>query len=349
MFNAGLKGYSGARGVMGALRSRSPKAALPVEMLDLPDAAACMSRIRSLPFTAGIQSGDTMPDVERDMRLAVIIFARRMEGFLGGAAKDFLATYLLHYDIHNLKVLFRGAVSGRADTPPRDLYPIDKRYTNPSDPGALANLDNVIGLMKGTRLEAVAAEAYDIYRKFDNDLSRFELALDRRYYLLLWQESGNIRLMEGQRLRKGVLAPLIGGMAVAWGLWLGQYRGMGPEEILSTVQVPGEIIRPEVYLRLARGENVVEAARAIGIEPLVEFFSEGGKSGDAIETHRLVRRFIWRTVSRRELGAGFDISTIVRSVMEWEYIVDDAISVMRAKSLGLRRDEIEPLLATRAA
>jgi hypothetical protein len=45
----------------------------------------------------------------------------------------------------------------------------------------------------------------------------------------------------------------------------------------------------------------------------------------------------------------FDISTLLRALMRWELIVEDAITVTSARSMGLEREDILPLLATKAA
>jgi vacuolar-type H+-ATPase subunit C/Vma6 len=348
MFNAGLRGYSAARGLVGALRARAPYPDLVEELLAMSDAQACASHLGALPFVHGIEGADGPAGAEHTLRTACAVFGQRITRFLTGPASEFLSTYLLRYGVYNVKVLFRAALSGVKEEGREALYPIRHLYVSPRERLTLDAPEKVVAFTEGTRLEKPVQVAYEMY-KASGDLFIFELSLDREYALMLWEASQATSLTEGRRLRQRVILPYLGINAIVWALWLKTHHAMSAEQIVNVLPVPSRIIRVDTFVLLVQAGNFAEVARAAKVGQLARFLARHEMPGDVSSWHRLSRRFIWSLINARDLSAVFDIATLTSTLMKWEFIVDDAITVTAGKAAGLGHDEIVPLLATKAA
>lgn len=349
VFNAGTRGYSGSRGMLGALRARGPRAGLVEELLNMSDAESCAAHLRQSPFLDGIDSGSSLADLQRALRSACVIFGRKLTIFLGGPARRMIETHLLRYGVWNVKVLFRRSVMPAGDGISDDLYPSAACYVPPRQRATIDSPEKVVGLTEGSRLEKATRIAYETYQKGEKDLFLFELALDREYLLGVWDAAQRVNLTEGSRLRRTLIVPGLGLNAIIWGLWLRSYHGMAAEEVMTLLTLPAKLVRTEAYLKfLQTGDPaVVEGAREVTAAG--RFLAAAGAPQDVPAWHRLSRRYLWGRLNSRSMGIVFDISSLVMNLMKWEFVVDDAITVVTAKSLGLKREEIGPLLATQAA
>jgi len=349
VLNAGIRGYSGARGVLGALKARAPQAQLVEELLGMSDAESCASRLRALSFLEGVESGAGQADLERALRTACIVFGKKLTRFLAGPAGGFIETLLLRYGAYNLKVLFREALTKRVGAGGMALYPLAPFYVSGRQRATLDTVEKVASLAEGTKLGEGARLAYEVYKERGEDLFFFEFTLDREYASLLWSAAERVNLTEGHRLRERLVIPYLGTNAIVWGLWLKRYRGMGAVEIMNLLPVPAGVMNPASYLRLVQAKEPGEVAGAIESARLLRFLGKTEVPADVSAWQKTARRFVWETVSARDLGIIFDISTLAVALVRWELIVDDCITVASGKGLGLAREQIEPLLATRAA
>jgi len=348
MLNAGMRGYSAARGLVGALKARAPHPDLVEELLAMSDAQACASHLGALPFVHGIEGADSLAGTEHALRTACVVFAQRVTRFLTGPASEFLSTYLLHYGVYNVKVLFRAALSGVKEEGREALYPIRHLYVPSRERLTLDAPEKVVAFTEGTRLEKPVKVAYEMYKN-SGDLFTFELSLDREYALMLWEASRAINMAEGQRLRRSVIVPSLGVNAIVWALWLKTHRAMSAEQIMNIVPLPARIIPMDTFVLMVQAGNFAGVARMARVGVLARFLARHGTPADVSSWHRLSRRFVWSSINSRGLSAVFDIATLVSTLMKWEFIVDDAITVTAGKAAGLGPDDIVPLLATKAA
>ncbi|MCD6404373.1 MAG: V-type ATPase subunit [Planctomycetes bacterium] len=348
MFAAGLTGYNVTRGLLGALKSRGPGAALVGELLDAGDVSACVTRLRNLPFVEGIEVGEGPADVERSLRYACWSFARKIRGFLGGSAGRFFAAYCLHYEMHNAKVLFRASLDPGVSDVLGGIYPLSPAYDSalrdaPKSPG------DVVKFYEDTPLAVAVGQAFEMYGAHDDDLSLFEMVLDREYAKLVWRAAEQVGPADGYRLRKGIVRGWLGATALLWVLWLARYRRMAVEEIMTLLELPEKIISPDTCMALVEKGLAGAVAGDMRDARLREFLAQGDLDVDVSGLYRLTRRFVWQTISPAGLQVRFDISTLLVALMRWEMVVEDALIVVSSMTIGMGKDEIMPLLVTQAA
>jgi vacuolar-type H+-ATPase subunit C/Vma6 len=336
---------------MGALRACGPQADLVGELLALGDVDACVNRLKSLPIVSENVSASDRRGIERALRGATLVFGRKLSKFLGGPARDLLEAYMLHYQIDNLTTLFRRSITREEGLTESALYPIKPFYVPDREIALLDSPDKVIALAKRVPLKAMAKEAFAVYQANGGDIFRFELSLDRQYLQLLWNQAGRLDPVESSKVKKDILLPYIGMNAFVWALWLQTYHGMGGQELAGLLPLPRSIMRPDVYIEIARAENVRDAAKAIvgPLRPAIAEILDHDPGKDVSKWDRLSRNIMWRRVSRRDLSASFGILNILAMMIRWELVVDDLITVMNGKALSMTRENIEPLLATKAA
>lgn len=348
MFSAGLTGYNVTKGLMGALRTRAPRRRLVDELLDIPDLAGCLTRLKGLPFLEGIEVGGEPGDIERALLAACAEFGRKVRGCLGGSAGRFIETYMQRHHLHNAKLLFKAVLEGSPEDTLDHLYPVSRRYERAGLAG-LRQPRDVIGFFEETKLGDCVREAWEVYSANGDDISLFELVLDRSYINMLWQAGGDVKFGDGRRLRREILLPWLGSTAVLWVMWLGRYRGMGVEEITSLLALPEKVLDARLIHELVATRDPAAAAEGLRNDRLKSFLLRADLPKDPVELHKAAKRFTWRLLAPPKNSIRFDVSTLLAALMRWEFIVEDAITVTGSRSVGLARDEIEPLLATRAA
>jgi len=348
MFSAGLTGYNVTRGLMGALKTRAPGGDLVDALLEVPDLDGCLRHLRAIPFLEGIEIGARPGDLEKALLAACAEFARKIRNFLGGSAGKFIETYMQRFHIHNAKLVFKSVLEGAPEEVLDLVYPVSARY----DPAVLARLKDgadVVSFFGETKIGACLAEAHEVYRANDDDLSLFELVLDRSYINMLWRAGERVKFGDGRRLRRNILLPWLASTAILWVLWLAHYRAKTVEEVTALADLPDELLPARIIRDLVETGDPSAAAAALGNRKLREFFSGEGLQKDLISLHRMARRFAWRLVLPARRSTRFDVSTLLAALMCWEFIVDDAITVTGARAVGLSGEEITSLLATRAA
>lgn len=318
------------------------------ELLESPDAAGCVARLKGLAFLETADFGEGYEGVERALRYSCAVFARRIRRCLGGSAGRFLEAYTLHYDLHNAKVLFRGSFEEGSAGEIRELYPLSTAYMEARGED-FKTPEDAVKFFEDTRLGEAARKAFEVYEAHDGDLSFYELVLDREYVKLVWEAAERVGPREGGRLREGVVLPWLGSTAVLWTLWLAEYRGMGVEEIVMLLDVPEGLLRGALVAALVEGGRPAGIAEGVKNRALAEFLGGSDLPAGLAELHRVARRFTWRTITPRRLQTRFDIVTLLTAVMRWEFVVEDALTVAGAKAMGLGKDEIAGLLATGGA
>jgi vacuolar-type H+-ATPase subunit C/Vma6 len=335
--------------MLGALRARAPQPALIEELLNMSDADGCAAYLRQSPFLEGVETGNSQRELERALRIASITFARKLSIFLGGPARGLVQAFMLRYGVWNLKALFRGAVGARVDGASDFLYPGVPCYVSPRQRATIDVPEKAIALCEGGPLEKPARMAFDVYEKGEKDLFLFELTLDREYAITVWAAASRVNLTEGARLRRSLVAPALGLNAIIWGMWLKAYHAMSPEEAVTLLTVPSELIRPDSFVRFMQTGDVSAIVGDREVTAAGRHLAASAQPSDVAAWQRLSRRYMWSRLNNKAFGIVFDICSIVTALMKWEYIVDDAIAVTSGKALGMSREDIEPLLATRAA
>lgn len=349
MFNSGVRGYSGARGMLGALRARAPQPGLIEELLGMSDAEGCASYLRQSPFLDGVDTGSGQRELERALRVASVTFARKLSIFLGGAARGLVQTHMLRYGIWNLKALFRGALGGGVGQGNDSLYPGVPCYVSPRQRASIDAPEKAIAHCEGGPLEKVARAAFDIYEKGEKDLFLFELTLDREYMAMLWSAASRLNMVEGGRLRRSIVAPALGLNAMMWGMWLKTYHAASAEEAVTLLTVPTDLIRPDSFVRFIQSGDISAIVGDHEVTAAGRQVAASAPPADVASWQKLSRRYMWKRLNNKTFGIVFDICSIATALMKWDYIVDDAIAVTSGKALGMSREQIEPLLATRAA
>jgi hypothetical protein len=252
------------------------------------------------------------------------------------------------YEFHNCKTLFRSALlGGHADPTPR-LYMVSSDYAREQVSG-LSSPEDVVAFYEGGSSGRAVREAWEVYQSMGQDLSFFELALDRSYVRLLWDAAKHVGPCDGGRLRDWVLVPWLSSTAVMWTLWLARYRGTSVEEATTLLALPTAILSPGQMAELFEKREPSAVADGFRNLKLREFLSGADLPKDPIGLHRQTRRFAWQLAASARVKTRVDVATLLAALIRWEIIVEDAVTVTGAKALGMKNDEIEPLLATRAA
>ncbi len=348
MFNSGLTGYNVTRGLLGALKPRGPRPALVAELLEAGDFAACLARLRAIPFLHGVEFGREPADLERALFRECALLTGRLRKCLGGAAGRLLEAFGRRYELHDVKLIFRGVLSESTDVAPAPIHdtPVSSGGRRLS---SLKSPAEVVAFYAGGGLGDIVSEAYELYHASGDDLSLFEVALDRSYIELVWNAGLALGPADGTRLRKEVLVPWLGSTAVLWVLWLARYREMGVEEIVMLLDVPEDLLARDLVARLVETRDASSIAEDMDNGKLSAFLAASDLPKEMIEFERFVRRFVWSLTVSGRVRIRFDISTLLATLMRWEFVVEDAITVAGGKAVGLEQAEIADLLATQAA
>lgn len=285
----------------------------------------------------------TLERIERELAGRAAGNVRKAMLFTQGLVRQLLLVWWQHFELENLKAVFRSLHQGmEPDAIRRLLIPLGEYSVLPWD--ALLNEHSVLSLID--RLERThyinpLRNALPIYQR-EHSLFPIEIALDIRYYRDL---AAAIEALSGdERVQaRRVLGTRLDILNILWAYRYRTYYNLSAEEIVNytlwrTVRTNTALIRdialgadPQDIITRVWGPQAIDLTQLASGDPMRVL----------LRLELLLERF-WHHLAQRELSAyPFSLGTILGYLVLEEHEAEDLVTLLEAKGLGWEPERIE--------
>lgn len=273
---------------------------------------------------------------------------RRAMAFLRGPARELLAVWWQHFELDNLKALFRGLGQRMEITQIR-------RFLTPLGPYSMLpweallhqrTVTELIELLRDTHYINPLKNAYPMYQR-DGTLFALEVALDIRYYRDL--AAAIVRLKGSDRAdARRVLGTRLDMLNVSWAYRYREYYKLSPEEIVNytlwhTFKTDTALIR-DIALGAHPREVLVRVfgEGALDLSVVDDYFQDEARGLMRLEM--ALERYWWR-LARREMGGyPFRLGGILGYLVLSEYEIRNLITLLETKGMGWEPARVQEYL-----
>ena len=243
---------------------------------------AALETLRGTVYEAALSDGEqgresSLERIERRLLGKVADDCRRVITFMGGAARQLVIVWWQHFELENLKAVFRGLDQ---KMPPAQiaqfLIPLGDYETLPWD--ALLHehsLAGVVERLSDSHYINPLRAAYPIYQR-DHSLFPMEVALDIRYYRDIVAASNKLgRASAEARLVLGTHLDILN---ILWAFRYRVYYGLSAEEIVNytlwrTIHTDADVIQaialgaaPQEIVERVWGPDKVDLSALDGLD-----------------------------------------------------------------------------------
>ena len=335
--------YAGASSRVRGMRSRLLSSDLwqPLILAESFDqAVAVLARSDYGPLLSGPATVDGRLDLERAERRLLGRAAgdcRRAMTMLRGDAQRMVQTWWQHYEMDNLKAVFRGVQMGITPQRIRDyMIPLEGHSRLPWE--VLLHERTINGLidrLRGSRYVNPLLNAYPSYQR-DDSIFYLEVAVDVRYYRDIAVGIGQLSRGD-QAQAKSVLGTHVDILNLLWAYRYRIYYSLSAEEIVNytiwhTFRTDVDLVRdialgasPIDIVTRVWGAGAVDTAELAAIEDQQRMLPR---------LELMLKRY-WRRLAARQMrGYPFGLGAILGYLVVAELEVEDLVTVLESKRLG---------------
>jgi V/A-type H+-transporting ATPase subunit C len=309
-----------------------------------PSRGAVLDALLRTPYASPVPASPP----ERGALEHLVSAARAVLRLLPDPERAFLRTYLLHYEIENLKLVIR-AVHCREPWGQVAPYILGLPGLATVDPHALAEARDIRDLV-----ERLATTPYGpalrgaLHRLREAGPFALEVAVELDYYDRLWAAADTLRPTDAARARH-LLGILFDVLNVGWIVRYRDALGLSPEEILNYTLRQGRWVTLEVRRALAGAPGFGDPDHtwevALARTPYAPLLATAqGPGFDAAAS--LLWRFLAAESQRMLIGYPFHIGVPLGFLLTQEIEIRDLQIVLAGKSIGVPGPDIVDHLAS---
>ncbi len=282
------------------------------------------------------ESNLTLRRVERELWAASAANCWRARVLVVGPARDLFQVWWQHWELENLKTLFRGVHQGLDHRVVSDLLiPLDHGSTLPWD--ALLNETTVSGLIErteGTHYINPLRNATPAYLR-DGTLFALEVALDVRYYRDVAQAIGRLGAAD-RDVAQRLLGTYMDILNVLWAYRYRIYYGLSPEEIVNYTLWHTRHTDADLVRDIALGAPPREIVDRVWGSWRVDVSSLAGMPEDQmLPALEIILQRYWRSLAVKAMaGFPFGLAPLLGYVILDELDSRDVVRVLEGKAMG---------------
>lgn len=350
-------GYAGAYARVAGLKAQLLGPQEWHTLLGAEDVRRVLDALRATAYGRALRPGESgEPNLETLERRLLGLSADNVlkaRGQVRGAARTLLDVWWGHYELENLKAVFRGIEHGLSPAQMRDyLIPLGERSR--IDWEVLLHERSVPALverMAGTHYINPLRNALHLYARYGT-LFPLEVAMDVRYYRDV--PAAIKRLGANERaVATRLLGTQLDILNILWAFRYRVYYQLSAEEIVNftiwhTVHTNVALIQD-----IATGAPAIEIVERIWGPGTVDLsgVTPNASEADQLPELELALRRYWHGLARRAMqGYPFGLGQVLGYLILQELEVTDLVTLVEAKSLGWGPERIHHrLIDNRAA
>jgi vacuolar-type H+-ATPase subunit C/Vma6 len=319
------------------------------DLLRSRDLSTAIDRLRSTSYAGLVQAVEqsgalVLERIERRLLGRVAANCRKAMRFTQGAAHQLLLVWWQHFELENLKTLFRGLDHGmEPDAITRFVIPLGGYSTLPWD--ALLHERSVASLidrLTGTHYINPLRNALPIYQR-EQLLFIIEVALDIRYYRDVAAAIAHLKGEERAAAQR-ILGTHLDMLNILWAFRHRVYYHLSAEEIVNytlwhTMRTDASLIR-----EIALGATPLDVvSRVWGSRALdTSLFEQVEDEVQMLPALELALRRYWRHLAKRELsGFPFSLGAVLGYLVLEELEAHDLIATLEGKGMGWEAERIQ--------
>lgn len=312
------------------------------------DLGTALGILRGTPYAEVVQAVESQGEVslerlERRLSGRAAGNVRRTMTFVTGAQRRLLQVWWQHFELENLKALFRGF--DQAMTPEairRFLIPMDDSSRLPWE--ALLHIQSVPGLidrLAGTHYGVPLRNALPAYQH-SGSLFPIEIALDIRYYRDLAAAVDALGGADFEDARR-IFGTRLDMLNILWAYRHRVYYRLSAEEIVNytlwkTFRTDTTLIR-EIALG-APPDEILERLWGRGAVDLSLLERARDEASMVTLLELTLERFWWRLGRAAMRGYPFRLSTLLGYLVTQEIEITDVITLLEAKAMRWDRERV---------
>ncbi|MCD6518790.1 MAG: V-type ATPase subunit [Anaerolineae bacterium] len=344
----GITQYAGANARVRGLYSRLLDKDVWRELLSAEDFNAALEILKNTHYERVIRAleqrgGITLEQLERYLWGEAASNCRKVMVFTGGGVRILLTVWWQHFELENLKALFRGLDQQMdPNVVNRFLIPLGTYSTLPWE--ALLHERTVSGLidrLRNTHYINPLRAAYPRYQR-ERSLFPIEVALDIRYYRDLARAI--YRLTGSDRLdAKRVLGTRLDMLNILWAFRYRIYYNLSAEEIVNYTIWHAVRTDTQIIQEIALGADPRDILVRIWGEEAFDLSQLTGSDETRMlpKLELLLERF-WRRLAQEALsGYPFKLGSLLGYLVLNELEVQDIVTLLEAKGMGWEPERIK--------
>jgi len=292
------------------------------------------------------EAGATLRRVERQLWAASARNCWRAGALLAGQARTVFRVWWQHWELENLKTVFRGVHHGLDHQAVGDLLiPLEQHPSLPWD--LLLHESSVLGLIErtqGTHYINPLRNVIPAYLR-DDTLFAIEVALDVRYYRDVAQTVQRLSTADRAPAQL-LLGTYIDMLNILWAYRYRIYYGLSPEEIVNytlwhTWHTDADLVR-DIALGAAPREIVerIWGTWRVDVSPL-----EGLPEGQMLPLLEKILERYWRGLAVKAVrGFPFGMGALLGYVILDELECRDVVRALEGKAIGWSPERIRQVL-----
>ena len=249
-----------------------------------------------------------------------------------------------HFELDNLKAVFRGIISGASWERVRFvLFPFGSDTVLPAQAMVEAgSVEAAVALLHDTPYYDTLSHALKRYAA-EQSLFPLEVALDLNYFRQLWNE---VKQLTGddrnQSLR--VVGSLLDMNNLMWAIRYRVYHHLSEEEIINYTLPFGHRVQDEDIRAIAAGADISQVvARAYPTLPEISTLLQDPRTDlPMLELH--LQRYLGKQCKAVFAGYPFHVGIPLAFVTLTELEVQDLIVIIEAKAVQMPPERFQPLL-----
>ena len=333
--------YAGANARVKGLQSRLLSAETWKALVSADNLGDAFDLLRASHYASETDAGAgarlSLESVERRLLGRAAANLRKSMAFVSGASRQLLVVWWQHFELENLKAVFRGVNQGMSpDRIQLFLIPLGGYSTLPWD--ALLHEHSVPGLIERLNKSHYINPLRNAYHMYERDRSLFglEVALDVRYYRDVAAAINKLGPSERAEARR-VLGTYLDILNMLWAFRYRVYYGLSAEEIVNytlwhTIHTDADLVRT-IALGATPGDIVTQiwGPHAVDLSPLQDARAEP----EMLPRLEAALMRYWRGLAAQQThGYPFRLGAILGYLILEELETQDIVRILEGKMIG---------------